>query len=128
MKQSLVDQISAAPKDMVDEKAAKAEAEEGEATAVGGFPGAAFKIKALAAAFAADGADLNVATAIQKKGNDGSTKIEAELMDCVATLEKDISTITKVTPAADHKSHNSGARDVLADKLEKAESVLRYNL
>merc|ERR1712232_332827 len=128
MKQSLVDQINETPKDMVDEKAAQAEADEGKATAVGGLPGSAFKIIALAATIAADDADLNVATAIQKKGNDGSTKIEAEPMDCVATLEKDISIITKVTSAADQKSHSSGARDVLADMLEKAESVLKCNL
>merc|ERR1712232_731639 len=89
MKQPLADQTNAAPKNMVDEKAAEAEAAEGKATAVGGFPDAAIKIKAAAAAIAADDADLNLATAIQKKGNDGSTKIEAVHLDCVATPEKD---------------------------------------
>merc|ERR550534_1869705 len=53
------------------------------------------KIEELAAAIAADDAELKSATAIRKKENAEFTKNEAELMDCVATLEKAIAILTK---------------------------------
>eukprot|EP00419_Tripos_fusus_P034131 CAMPEP_0172780162 /NCGR_PEP_ID=MMETSP1074-20121228/202790_1 /TAXON_ID=2916 /ORGANISM="Ceratium fusus, Strain PA161109" /LENGTH=360 /DNA_ID=CAMNT_0013617135 /DNA_START=41 /DNA_END=1120 /DNA_ORIENTATION=- len=53
------------------------------------------KIEELVAAIAADDAELKSATAIRKKENAEFTKNEAELMDCVATLERAISILSK---------------------------------
>jgi len=53
------------------------------------------KIEELVAAIAADDAELKNATAIRKKENDEFTKNEAELMDCLDTLERAIGVLTK---------------------------------
>jgi len=53
------------------------------------------KIEDLAAAIAADDAELKNATGIRKKENAEFTKNEAELMDCLDTLERTISILSK---------------------------------
>jgi len=53
------------------------------------------KIEELVAAIAADDAELKNATAIRKKENAEFTKNEAELMDCLDTLERAIGILTK---------------------------------
>merc|ERR1719507_1141038 len=53
------------------------------------------KIEELAAAIAADDAELKNATTIRKKENAEFMKNEAELMDCVDTLERAIGILTK---------------------------------
>merc|ERR1719495_1039708 len=53
------------------------------------------KIEELVAAIAADDAELKNATAIRKKENDEFTKNEAELMDCLDTLERALGVLTK---------------------------------
>jgi len=53
------------------------------------------KIEDLAAAIAADDAELKNATGIRKKENAEFTKNEAELMDCLDTLERAISILSK---------------------------------
>merc|ERR1719205_402340 len=53
------------------------------------------KIEDLAAAIAADDAELKNATAIRKKENIEFTKNEAELMDCLDTLERAIGILSK---------------------------------
>jgi len=53
------------------------------------------KIEELVASIAADDAELKNATAIRKKENDEFTKNEAELMDCLDTLERAIGILSK---------------------------------
>merc|ERR1719197_1134836 len=53
------------------------------------------KIEELVAAIAADDAELKNATSIRKKENAEFTKNEAELMDCLDTLERAIGILTK---------------------------------
>merc|ERR1719264_2275035 len=53
------------------------------------------KIEELVAAIAADDAELRNATAIRKKENAEFVKNEAELMDCLDTLERAIGILTK---------------------------------
>merc|ERR1711935_854336 len=53
------------------------------------------KIEELVAAIAADDAELKNATAIRKKENAEFTKNEAELMDCLDTLERTVGILTK---------------------------------
>merc|ERR1712008_512673 len=57
--------------------------------------GAVSKIEELVAAIAADDAELKNATAIRKKENAEFTKNEAELMDCLDTLERTVGILTK---------------------------------
>jgi hypothetical protein len=53
------------------------------------------KIEELVASIAADDAELKNATAIRKKENDEFSKNEAELMDCLDTLERAIGILSK---------------------------------
>jgi len=53
------------------------------------------KIEELVASIAADDAELKNATAIRNKENDEFTKNEAELMDCLETLERAIGVLSK---------------------------------
>merc|ERR1712008_550967 len=53
------------------------------------------KIEELVASIAADDAELKNATAIRKKENDEFTNNEAELMDCLDTLERAIGILSK---------------------------------
>merc|ERR1719351_490047 len=53
------------------------------------------KIEELVASIAADDAELKNATAIRKKENAEFVKNEAELMDCLDTLERAISILSK---------------------------------
>jgi len=76
-----------------ESKKEKLEAQIGELTS--SITVAISKIEELAAAIAADDAELKNATTIRKKENAEFMKNEAELMDCVDTLERAIGILTK---------------------------------